>query len=358
MIASTSLIDFDLLHIHKKMKKDVHGTDDQPQTQPLKKDTKNNRPAFYTRFLTTSPKEAQQKPSTNDSSNSNKKLQDDIDSILLKLKRLKVVDPSYEPLEFDDDKTRLDTLTKPFVTKDAEREKRYEATAIADTAEAVQPLTDQENSIVDQLFRKGQSGQVAQIKNAIVEFKDIHRLYPETWLNDEIINFYFELLSERAAKAQGIPSVHCFSTFFFSTLQDQGYAKIRRWTKRVDIFAKDLLFIPINQSYHWVLGVIDMKNKKVLVYDSLGGDHDRMLSVFLDYLKQEHLDKKKTPFDSTGWVMVAPKDIPRQGNMSDCGAFTCTFAERLSRQQPFTFSQDDMVTIRRRIALNIYKKEL
>lgn len=117
-----------------------------------------------------------------------------------------------------------------------------------------------------------------------------------------------------------------------------------------------MLFIPINQSYHWVLGVIDMKNKRVAVYDSLGGNHDHTLKLFLKYLEEEHMDKKKTPYDTSDWKKETPKDIPRQGNMSDCGAFTCTFAERLSLEQPFNFSQEDMVTIRRRMALNIVNK--
>ncbi|KAI8090220.1 Senp1 mutant in complex with sumo-1 [Gilbertella persicaria] len=212
--------------------------------------------------------------------------------------------------------------------------------------------------MVDRLFKKGQSGQVSEFKNAIVSYRDIYRLYPETWLNDEIVNFYFELISDRASKADNLPQIHCFNTFFCSTLRDQGYNKVRRWTKRVDIFSKDLVLVPINQSYHWVLGVMDMKHKKVTVYDSLHGNHDNTLELFLDYLEKEHLDKKKTPIDTSDWKKETPKDIPRQENMSDCGAFTCTFAERLSRQQPFGFSQSDMVTIRRRIALNILNKAI
>lgn len=133
---------------------------------------------------------------------------------------------------------------------------------------------------------------------------------------------------------------------------------MKRWTKRVDVFSKDILFVPINQSYHWVLGVMDMKNKTVAVYDSLGGNHDHTLNLFLSYLEQEHLDKKKTPFDTSDWKKLTPKDIPRQGNMSDCGAFACTFADRLSQRKPFNFSQQDMEIIRRRMALNIFNKTI
>jgi sentrin-specific protease 1 len=122
---------------------------------------------------------------------------------------------------------------------------------------------------------KRQSGLVSQFKTAMVEFKDIYKLLPETWLNDEIINFYMALLMDRAATSTSdtLPSIHCFNTFFCSTLRDQGYDKVKRWTKKVDIFSKQLLLIPINRSYHWTLGVIDFHKKQVLVYDSLNGRH-------------------------------------------------------------------------------------
>lgn len=157
-------------------------------------------------------------------------------------------------------------------------------------------------------MRKGQTGEIARLKTAIVEYKDIYKLYPETWLNDEIINFYMELISHRANdENSGLPSVHCFNTFFCSTLREHGYAKVRRWTKRVDIFAKDLILIPINYSYHWTLGVIDMRNKTIQIYDSLHGNHDSTLRLLLSYLEDEHMDKKKQPIDLSDWRINAPK---------------------------------------------------
>lgn len=72
----------------------------------------------------------------------------------------------------------------------------------------------------------------------------------------------------------------------------------------------------------------------------------------------EHMDKKKTIFDRTNWTGITPSNIPQQRNMSDCGVFTCMFAERLSRNHPFDFSQKDMTAIRRRMALDIKRKKL
>ncbi|KAI8083424.1 hypothetical protein BDF21DRAFT_461645 [Thamnidium elegans] len=286
---------------------------------------------------------------------------DELDSLLLRIQDLKFDSPAEKYTDnkhtklFDQKKKVLQVLDKSIDTADFD--KLFSQTEIKALKETVKPLSSQENKLVDEALTKKQ-GQASQFKKVTVDYKDIYRLRPETWLNDEIINFYFELLAERSSTQKDLPSIYCFNTFFCSTLRDQGYAKVRRWTKRVDIFSKDLIFIPINQSFHWVLGVIDMKNKTVIVYDSLGGNHDYTLSLFLTYLKQEHLDKKKTSLDTSDWKQLTPKDIPRQGNMSDCGAFTCTFAECLSRCEPFSFSQQDMVPIRRRMILNIMNKKI
>ncbi|KAI8388062.1 uncharacterized protein BYT42DRAFT_220418 [Radiomyces spectabilis] len=235
----------------------------------------------------------------------------------------------------------------------------YAKSAIPEPKVPVQPLTEEENELVDSLLRKGQHGLVSQIKAAVVEFKDIYKLYPETWLNDEIINFYLALISDRASqKADSLPSIHCFNTFFCSTLRESGYAKVRRWTKKVDIFSKDLILIPINHAYHWTLGIIHVQKKLVEVYDSLGGNHDYTIKLLFNYLQQEHMDKKGTPLDLSDWTSNTPKDIPHQKNMSDCGVFTCTFAERLAGNRSFDFSQEDMTLIRRRMVLSIAQKSI
>ena len=59
------------------------------------------------------------------------------------------------------------------------------------------------------------------------------------------------------------------------------------------------------------------------------------------YLKDEHSDKKAgAQFDLSNWNCLHVKDIPQQMNGSDCGMFTCKFAEYLSRGKlTFNFNQ-------------------
>jgi sentrin-specific protease 1 len=117
-------------------------------------------------------------------------------------------------------------------------------------------LTDVENKLVSGILREGQSGIVAQFNKCTVSYSDIYRLYPETWLNDEIVNYHFELLSQRAISKQDtpekntFPTIHCFNTFFCSTLRDQGFAKVKRWTKRVSSWELCLINFMLKKSYH------------------------------------------------------------------------------------------------------------
>ena len=42
------------------------------------------------------------------------------------------------------------------------------------------------------------------------------------------------------------------------------------------------------------------------------------------------MDKKKTPFDISGFQSVIVKDIPQQMNGSDCGMFACKVITNLA----------------------------
>jgi Ulp1 protease family, C-terminal catalytic domain len=91
---------------------------------------------------------------------------------------------------------------------------------------------------------------------------------------------------------------------------------------KFDIFQKDAVLIPVNHgNVHWTLAAINFRKKRVESYDSMGGYRSNVYKVrsfsyltyrigVLDlsawqtlryYLQEEHMDKKKRPFDFTGW---------------------------------------------------------
>ncbi|KAK0154571.1 Sentrin-specific protease 1 [Merluccius polli] len=170
--------------------------------------------------------------------------------------------------------------------------------------------------------------------------KDLQTLSNLNWLNDEVINFYMNLLVQRS-KSPGLPSVDTFNTFFYPKLLTSGYSAVRRWTKKMDIFAADILLVPIHLGMHWCLSVVDFRKKVIMYYDSMGGNNDEACQTLLQYLKQESKDKKGKELDTSSWTLHSRRrhEIPQQMNGSDCGMFTCKYAEYITKDKAITFTQ-------------------
>ena len=107
-----------------------------------------------------------------------------------------------------------------------------------------------------------------------IRVSDLNTLSGLNWLNDEIINFYMQMIVSRAAESQErLPATYAFTTFFYSTLIDRGYTAVRRWTKKVDLFSHAVLLVPVHLGMHWCLAAVDLDRKKITYYDSMGGNN-------------------------------------------------------------------------------------
>lgn len=237
-------------------------------------------------------------------------------------------------------------------------------TPVDDLKEPDEPETDEfpafdadQSALINGALRGGSEADALITKFSItIRRKDIQTLTGLNWLNDEVINFYMSLLTERSEQrsADGLPKVYAFNTFFLSRLFSSGYAGVRRWTRRVDIFAYDLIPVPVHVGgVHWCMAIIDFRRRTIRYYDSMISKNPNVLQKLADYLVEEGKDKKGTPFDLTGWQLESMCDIPRQNNQSDCGVFSCAFAETLTRDAPVRFSQQNMPWMRMKMVLEI-----
>lgn len=190
--------------------------------------------------------------------------------------------------------------------------------------------------------------------NLKITRNDLNTLVGMTWLNDEVINFYMNLIMERAEQRTDLPKAYCFNTFFIPTLMSRGHGGVRRWTRKVDIFSYDLLPVPVHVGgIHWCMAIIRMKEKIIRYYDSMGNPNQPVLDALERYLIDEAMDKKKITLDTRDWVKESIRDCPQQRNGSDCGVFSCMNAEHLTRNAPLSFSQNDMPYFRQKMVLEI-----
>ncbi|KAH3757041.1 cysteine proteinase [Pelomyxa schiedti] len=208
-------------------------------------------------------------------------------------------------------------------------------------SQSTRPLTTSEQRLVTiALGSKRDEDKTADIKafSERLTQADILTLKPGAWLNDEVINLYMEILQERSRKSKDLPHCHFFNTFFYPLLS-RSYDRVKKWSSKVDIFNMDMLLFPIHQSgNHWCLAVINIRDKRFEYYDSFHSPNDRCLQLLRNLLEAE-AKARHVDVDVSGWPFYQPDTIPLQTNGSDCGVFACKFAECISRECPFTFSQ-------------------
>ncbi|XP_023574443.1 sentrin-specific protease 6 isoform X2 [Octodon degus] len=101
--------------------------------------------------------------------------------------------------------------------------------------------------------------------------EDLHCLSEGEFLNDVIIDFYLKYLVLEKLKKEDADRIHIFSSFFYKRLnqrerknpettnlsiQQKRHGRVKTWTRHVDIFEKDFIFVPLNEAAHWFLAVV------------------------------------------------------------------------------------------------------
>lgn len=176
-----------------------------------------------------------------------------------------------------------------------------------------------------------------------LNLEDLSTLDQQNWVNDQVINMYGELIMEATCE-----KVHFFNSFFYRQLVAKGYEGVKRWTKKVDLFSKQLLLIPLHLEVHWSLIMVEVATRSLHFYDSQGILVKYAMDNVLRYLLAEAKEKKQLNFQK-GWKMLINKNIPQQKNDSDCGVFLLEYCKCLAQKQPLQFSQEDMPKVRKRI---------
>ncbi|KAM9315929.1 sentrin-specific protease 5 [Gastrophryne carolinensis] len=177
----------------------------------------------------------------------------------------------------------------------------------------------------------------------VLDMDDLTTLDGQNWINDQVINMYGELIMD------AVPDkIHFLNSFFHRQLMTKGYNGVKRWTKKVDVFKKTLLLIPIHLEVHWSLITVNIPKKLISFYDSQGIHFKFCVENIRKYLITEAKEKGFPEF-LDGWQTAVTKCIPQQKNDSDCGVFVLQYCKCLALDQPFQFSQEDMPRVRKRI---------
>ncbi|XP_018493709.1 uncharacterized protein LOC100899261 [Galendromus occidentalis] len=205
------------------------------------------------------------------------------------------------------------------------------------------PITYEMRMIIKDVFEKPSKalGDVS-ISRIAVSSEDLRSLIGLNWLNDVVINVYLNLIVNRSRDDPRLPRVYSFNTFFLECYSKHGYADVSKWTRRDDIFAQDIVLVPVHRTNHWAMAIIDMRQKMIKYMDSQGNRNDDCLEMLRDYLADEISHKKKSELNFDQWRLSNEQDIPLQQNGSDCGVFALKYADYAARDAKIDFTQEDM----------------
>ncbi|XP_002022402.2 uncharacterized protein LOC6597361 [Drosophila persimilis] len=222
------------------------------------------------------------------------------------------------------------------------------------------PLTDEQLQKLQRIVTGPDDAPVINKYGLTITKKDIRTLTGLFWLNDEVINFYMNLLTERSQQKKGIlPSVYGMNTFFLPRLIKVGFDGVKRWTRKIDVLSNDIIPVPVHcNGMHWCMAIIHLKNKTIFYYDSLGKPNHIALDALKNYIMAESLDKRNEPYDMSGFRIENVLNGPQQTNGSDCGVFSCMTAEYITRGKPLTFNQEHMSYFRKKMILEIVHGQL
>ncbi|KAJ6917295.1 ubiquitin-like-specific protease 2A isoform X1 [Populus alba x Populus x berolinensis] len=199
--------------------------------------------------------------------------------------------------------------------------------------------------------------------------RDVELLRPGTFINDTIIDFYILYLKSKL-KPGDKHRFHFFNSFFFRKLADLdkgpsnacggrlAFQRVHKWTRKMNLFEKDYIFIPINYSLHWSLIVIchpgevvhsredegrnSVKVPCILHMDSIRGSHRGLKNLIQSYLYEEWRERHNGTVDDTLLKFLhlrfVPLELPQQENSYDCGLFVLHYVERFLEEAPINFS--------------------
>ncbi|NXL85358.1 SENP7 protease, partial [Alectura lathami] len=112
--------------------------------------------------------------------------------------------------------------------------------------------------------------------------EDLECLEYGEFLNDVIIDFYLKYLLLEKAPKHLAERTHIFSSFFYKCLTrpekfsdgdpkvsvaQRRHRRVRTWTRHINIFSKDYIFVPVNEESHWYIAVICFPWLEEAVYE-------------------------------------------------------------------------------------------
>jgi Ulp1 family protease len=184
----------------------------------------------------------------------------------------------------------------------------------------------------------------------VITYKDLFSTCNANWFNDNIIDFYFHLISSFF----GDSSVYSLSHYIFTSYASSLQLNLKKTTLE-KISKHKFLLIPTLFNKHWRVLIINILKKEICLYDSLNLFEIDYTNLILGLLSSV-LVVEKSSLTSTWSFKKVYK--PSQFNDFDCGAFICLYVRYFFLNASSSFSENQIPDFRIHIQKEILGAEL
>ena len=197
---------------------------------------------------------------------------------------------------------------------------------------------------------------------------DLCRLLPGqeeegSWLSNLLLNKIFVLIEEKATAAGNKVSTLNSDIFLrMATPSKDTYLKYNFHQLYPNIPDSEVILAPFNHGRHWCLVVVNLKENFSVYLDSLydGAGAQMAFSRVNNFLTCCASINGINTWTLQNWkyFVLPSSDIVQQLNSDDCGVFVAKWAEHISLGLPLDFTQDEIVTFRYSLILDIVRNSL
>jgi len=183
-----------------------------------------------------------------------------------------------------------------------------------------------------------------------ITIDDATSLRPGVWVKDPVLHYVPK--SMKSILGLTDPSVHFFTSFFFTKLMNVGNADpklagkycfrgVRGWTKRLlpgksIEEMKTLIFLYNEGRQHWITFAIFMDLKVIQAFDSCGNSGTEILQSLYHWL-HDTMESEGKHLNVKEWRLYGTRlDCPQQNDGFNCGLFATMIGVCLANHLPLS----------------------
>lgn len=164
------------------------------------------------------------------------------------------------------------------------------------------------------------------------------------YINDNIINFWLKYMCRTLLNDLDQKRILIHDTHFMTALEKMDNERTHRWLRKMKLFEKDFMIIPVMEDEHWFLMTLQYPNNtynqnvarrfrtRVRFWDSMGSDYlqkvkKQLCLILFKFLRNAFLHEKSVSINDIHNIEVIYEDVSRQRNLFDCGLHLLLNAE-------------------------------